>query len=316
VAIPTADLRVTAGAGPGADTIVGGEANDQLDAGGGHDQIRAGGGDDVLMDGDRSDGPPGTEPQQDDLDGGAGTDTVSYFGRSAPVSVDLAGRSGGERDESDRVDNVESVTGGDGDDQLRGDGGANVLFGGAGDDLLAGRRGDDTLVGFRGADELSGDAGSDVLDGGSQLDRVACGPGQDEVTHPATAEVIRPLCELVGAEGAARRFTLPAQAFRTYPHTAVFRMRCPGDGAPDEPCAGRLKLREAGGRGRVLGVNSWAGGEPGDRLVIVRVHLTDLGAMLAAARGGVRALVLYRATSRGVNVPTRVRWTIRLRTAG
>lgn len=57
-------------------------------------------------------------------------------------------------------------TGGEGDDDIRGDGGDDLLNGGAGNDTLRGRAGNDALDGGMGNDRLNGGAGGDVLNGG------------------------------------------------------------------------------------------------------------------------------------------------------
>ena len=85
---------------------------------------------------------------QDRIDGGAGLDTADYRDKAVAVSVTLAGSKaatvfvGGVAE--DTLLNVENVTGGTGDDVLKGDGLANVLSGGAGADTLQGMAGNDT----------------------------------------------------------------------------------------------------------------------------------------------------------------------------
>ncbi|MEM1367584.1 MAG: LamG-like jellyroll fold domain-containing protein [Cyanobacteria bacterium P01_H01_bin.15] len=81
------------------------------------------------------------------------------------------------------------LSGGDGDDILRGDGngsepggatgGDDILSGGAGDDQLEGKGGDDILLGGAGDDTLSGDAGDDTLRGGLGNDILTGGGGVD-----------------------------------------------------------------------------------------------------------------------------------------
>ena len=82
------------------------------------------------------------------LNAGAGSDTVSYAGAVSGVSVNLAlataqitGGAG-----SDTVLNFENITGSAYNDTLTGTAGANKLDGGAGIDTLAGGAGDDTYV--------------------------------------------------------------------------------------------------------------------------------------------------------------------------
>jgi len=75
---------------------------------------------------------------------------------------------------------IEAVTGGTGDDRLRGDGAANTLVGGSGDDVLEGGDGNDRLVPGPGQDRLNGGAGADVFQlaeasGQVQIDDFASG---------------------------------------------------------------------------------------------------------------------------------------------
>ena len=59
--------------------------------------------------------------------------------------------------ETDKVKNIENISGGSGDDTIIGDNDAfgNILSGGGGDDLLMGGLGNDTLTGGSGTDTLS-----------------------------------------------------------------------------------------------------------------------------------------------------------------
>ncbi|MEY2426502.1 MAG: hypothetical protein QOI61_2074, partial [Actinomycetota bacterium] len=106
----------------------------------------------------------------DVIAGGTATDSVSYAGRSAAVTVRLDGvANDGEAGEGDDVRaDVENVTGGNGNDTLVGSASANRLDGGPGADTVSGGGGDDTLI---------GGSGFDSLDGGDGVDR--CDPGAD-----------------------------------------------------------------------------------------------------------------------------------------
>ena len=89
------------------------------------------------------------------LNGGAGTDTVSYAaGASAGVTVSLANTAaqatGGSG--SDTLLNIENLTGSAYNDSLTGNTATNRLDGGAGNDTLVGGAGNDTLIGGTGAD--------------------------------------------------------------------------------------------------------------------------------------------------------------------
>ncbi|NKE48729.1 hypothetical protein HB662_28445, partial [Roseomonas frigidaquae] len=120
----------------GADTILGGDGDDLVAGGGGADL----------------------------LDGGDGQDRLLYAGTAVAVQVDLTtGRGRGGLAGGDTLLGFEHVTGGGGDDLLRGDSGNNKLAGGAGADTLRGEDGDDILAGGLGGDLLEGGVGRDRL---------------------------------------------------------------------------------------------------------------------------------------------------------
>ena len=103
----------------------------------------------------------------DTLDGGAGSDTVSYAGNPADgQSVDLAAATSSGGGGTDSLAGFENVVGSDFDDTLSGDAGANGLSGSGGNDTLSGRDGDDSLDGGSGNDRLDGGAGADAMAGG------------------------------------------------------------------------------------------------------------------------------------------------------
>lgn len=128
------DVRAKLDGGPGDDTLTGGAEEDTLDGGPGADRI----------------------------DGGAERDTLSFAGRDAPVTVDLAA---GRTSDGDVVSGVERAEGGNGPDRLLGGPAAEFLTGGPGDDVVRGSGGDDTLEGDIGADTVEGGGGRDHLSG-------------------------------------------------------------------------------------------------------------------------------------------------------
>ena len=81
-----------------------------------------------------------------------------------------------------------AVSGGDGDDVLRGGEEANQFFGGNDNDRLQGYGGDDTLEGGAGFDTLFGNAGDDELDGGGRADRLIGGKGNDTMTGGGSSD--------------------------------------------------------------------------------------------------------------------------------
>jgi Ca2+-binding RTX toxin-like protein len=178
--------------GTGNDAVFGREGNDALFGGNGQysgavqpgsDLLDGGVGDDTLDDQDR-----GSRTVQqinsDSIIGGLGDDTVnSYLNRVDDLHVDLSEpRRDGQSGEGDDVTGVENVTGGDGDDELYGDGDANRLFGGGGDDDIAGRGGDDMLTATQG-DSASGDVGRDrIVIFRDSTGYIRCASGRDSVT--------------------------------------------------------------------------------------------------------------------------------------
>ena len=89
----------------------------------------------------------------DTIDGGAGSDTVTYVNSNAGVTVNLAtGEGSGGDANRDVISNVENATGSGHDDTLEGDSGANTLDGGGGGDTLTGGGGADSLNGGTGTD--------------------------------------------------------------------------------------------------------------------------------------------------------------------
>jgi Ca2+-binding RTX toxin-like protein len=93
-------------------------------------------------------------------------DSMTAAGMSAGISF----RGQGGRD---------TLTGGDGDDDLEGGDGPDTLIGGDGDDDLEGGDDDDTLIGGDGDDYIEGGDGDDILRGGAGGDFLIGGAGDD-----------------------------------------------------------------------------------------------------------------------------------------
>ncbi len=105
------------------------------------------------------------------LDGGAGTDTVSYVYATAAVTVSLASEAAQATGSSgtDTLIRIENLTGSNYNDQLTGNGLDNVLNGGNGNDLLIGGMGNDILTGGAGQDIFRFDA---LLNSASNRDTI------------------------------------------------------------------------------------------------------------------------------------------------
>jgi len=209
------DLVVSAGGG--SDILNGGPGPDLLNGDAGNDTLNGCTGDDVVnggRDNDRliecKEAATTVVPSADVLSGGSGFDIVQYpCGGSVTVTLDDQANDGTSGQHDNIKSDIESVTGGPGEDQLFGsasnfqrlDGGAGADFiagehatvtcsatscrdtlkGGDGDDRLEGRGGDDALDGELGVDRLFGGDGADVLftRDGVKDTTVSCGAGTD-----------------------------------------------------------------------------------------------------------------------------------------
>lgn len=199
------------------EAIIGGSGADVLDGNNGPNTLNGGPGDDVL----------GGALGGDTLIGGPGVDSVSYVTRLGDVTVTLDGvADDGESGEGDNVwPDVENVSGGLGDDVIRGSSVANTLLGGPGDDLLDGGGGADLLSGGIGIDtvdyssrtlavsvdldgvpddgepgegdnvitdveDILGGSGPDVLRGSGGANRIVGGAGADDIDGLAGPDTI------------------------------------------------------------------------------------------------------------------------------
>ncbi len=103
----------------------------------------------------------------DTVDGGAGTaDHLSYFGRSAAVTVvSDPTQSSGRTGENDHLSNFETLEGGSGADTVIGGAGNETLIGGGGaGDILRGNGGNDTLNTNDGLKDARAECGLDGAD--------------------------------------------------------------------------------------------------------------------------------------------------------
>jgi Ca2+-binding RTX toxin-like protein len=167
----------------GNDGVVGGQGNDRLTGGHGNDTVRGGDGNDEL-----DYNPEYALDGSDVYEGGGGSDTVGYFGRTVSVGVSLDGQANdGQAGESDNIGaDIEVVDGSDAGDVLIGSAGPNGLAGRGGDDQISGLGGNDLIYGDTGNDTITGDDGEDTLDGGCHDDRITGGPGVDSLNSDGT----------------------------------------------------------------------------------------------------------------------------------
>ncbi len=149
-------------------------------------QVNALGGDDTVTDGIGVSGPAALG-----VDGGAGSDTVTYSGTAGDDTIGIA-RNGtaavgtfapGTATSPQNTTNVEQldVLGLGGNDTIAGSNGLATLT----NLSIDGGTGDDVIVGGDGNDQLSGGAGNDSVDGGIGSDVALLGSGADSFTwHP------------------------------------------------------------------------------------------------------------------------------------
>ncbi len=169
----------------GIEAVIAGSANDILTGDAGDNRLFGGAGNDLIRDGAGADtvwGQDGDDtiiagdlnPGDDNWDGGAGTDTISFDSLTAALaSVPVFNLDSGFlvlNAQFESITGFENLTGSMGADRINGSRGDNVLRGAAGDDIINGRAGDDTMYGDNGDDILSSGGGKDTLDGGNGND--------------------------------------------------------------------------------------------------------------------------------------------------
>lgn len=166
--------------GDGTDTLTGNAGNDVLNGDAGNDTLTGGAGDDTLTGGAGNDTynfNTNTALGSDIIDeSGGGTDSITFSGSTSAVVLDL-GASGsqvvnGNLNLSLTPEQIENLTGGNGNDTLSGNSLNNTISGGNGNDTLDGGDGDDTLNGNAGNDTFIGGPGNDSFVGSTGTDTV------------------------------------------------------------------------------------------------------------------------------------------------
>jgi Ca2+-binding RTX toxin-like protein len=127
------------------------------------------------------------------LDGGSGTDTLSFEESTVDSGSTLSLTIGGATNFENLTGSasIETLNGDTNANTIKGNGGADTLYGNAGNDILFGhaqewlvagassQSGDDNLYGGAGDDQLYGTAGENILDGGTGKDTMYGGNGAD-----------------------------------------------------------------------------------------------------------------------------------------
>ena len=209
------------------DDIINGDDNSNILEGlDGADEINGYGGDDTIFP-NRPPNDDGTANRADDtadpvetdgsdmIDGGGGTNTLSYAGELVTVTVTLVPAAdddiatenideaqvstavlqtpGGSsvtdyistvEQDGGRVSTIQNIVGGAGNDSLTGDGQNNMLTGGAGADTLNGGAGNDTLNGADGVADtaLNGGLGDDMIYADANDTTIDAGEPTDDAT--------------------------------------------------------------------------------------------------------------------------------------
>lgn len=114
------------------------------------------------------------------MDGGGGSDTVSYAQWQRAVSASLVS---GSDDLGSTLAGIENLVGSGWADRLTGNGGGNRLDGGAGDDLLVGGGGNDVYVFGRGYGADTVQNGIAANGGASSMIRVSAGIGVGDLWY-------------------------------------------------------------------------------------------------------------------------------------
>jgi Ca2+-binding RTX toxin-like protein len=164
-------------AGPGDDRIEGGDDRDKIDGAEGRDTIHGGDGDDNLSGGD--------DDARDKLFGEDGWDIL--IGGDGPDLLHAGFDYASEPNEVRR--HMNRLSGGPGNDDLKGSVWMDVMHGGPGADDLGGDSGNDKLYGEGGADTLRGGDEDDRLYFDRADERVNGGGGKDACLGPFLAVI-------------------------------------------------------------------------------------------------------------------------------
>jgi Ca2+-binding RTX toxin-like protein len=174
-----------------ADVIKGTRRSDDLAGGGGRDLLIGRGGADTLRDNrgtDISKGAGGPDlifdgPGNDQLNGGGGDNELDVYDASnTGVTVNLARHRATSLDlGTDKLANIEDISGSFFDDTLIGDAQTNTINGDYGDDTVYGNGGDDTIDGGIDNDHLFGGGGNDTVQGNYGIDVLHGGDGNDQL---------------------------------------------------------------------------------------------------------------------------------------
>jgi Ca2+-binding RTX toxin-like protein len=185
------DISARLYGGEGHDSITSESGNDLIDGGAGDDQLIGGQGNDQLFGGSGNDRYHfiGTQLGNDIVFENAGQDmdALDFIGLAGPVNLNLSTTAeqvvhpNHLRLRLSSESGIESITGSQFDDIIRGNSRDNFFMGMDGNDTLYGGLGNDGLHGINGNDTLYGEAGNDFLMGDAGDDAIWGGDGDDEL---------------------------------------------------------------------------------------------------------------------------------------
>ncbi len=161
---------------PGNDDISGGDGDDDIDGGGGNDTVSGEDGDDTLSGGAGDDTVIGGDGNDvvNDTEGNNTVDTASEADLAALPDLGYPGLFDADPNPNDDRD---SVTTGDGDDNIRTGDDADTIVAGGGNDFINAGIDADEIDGGDGNDEIVSGEGSDFVDAGAGDDTVYGGLG-------------------------------------------------------------------------------------------------------------------------------------------
>ena len=203
----------TINSGAGNDTVIIYNRGDETDT------VSLGTGDDFIR--------VGTDYATDVLDGGEGTDTVSFRWTNFADE----GFSGATFTLGSNATNFENIEGSAYSDTLTGDDQANVIWGdspenyGNTGDTLYGLGGDDTLIGGVGNDTLDGGAGADTITTGADTDTIVTRPGDggSSIELADTVTDFTDGTDIIGLEGISYNDLTIEQGTGSYTNDVVVK---------------------------------------------------------------------------------------------
>lgn len=153
------------------ENITGGSGNDQITGDDYANTLKGAAGNDTFF----------VSNGADVIDGGLGIDIIDFSSRNTSVNVNLATLQiiNNGNGETQSIQNIENLAGGNAGDTLYGDSSVNVIYGNLGADRISGNDGNDILYGDDATNSHGGSDAHNTLDGGAGNDTLYAGDGGD-----------------------------------------------------------------------------------------------------------------------------------------